>query len=378
MKKVLIIASTGGFLSQFLKGDVAVLQELGYEIHYASNFDHNVYSFDPKELTDQGVKLHAVGLHKKPWHVLANARALRQLTDIIRTEQIDLIHCHNPVGGMLGRLAGVMTRDVRPKVIYTAHGFHFFKGAPASYWIMFYPIERLLARATDLIITINREDMERAERFHLKKGGRVELIHGVGLDPDRFRPRPEARDRMRRELGIPERAFHMVTAAELNANKNQSTVLKAMADIRDKDIYYSICGRGEKEEELRDLITKLGLSGRARLLGYRTDMEMVLQSADCFVFPSRREGFGMAAVEALATGIPVIAADNRGTREYMLPHENGFVCLADDQVTFAEAIGKLKEDMGLRSSLSKGALRSAAKFKCDATMDRMREIYSKC
>lgn len=373
-RKALILTSIGGFLPQFLTGDVQLLQEAGYEVHYASNFHRNVYRFDPEALQREGVKLHQVNLHKKPWHVLRNAGALIRLVRLIRRENISLIHCHNPVGGMLGRLAGALSGR-HPVVMYTAHGFHFFRGASKLSWLLFYPAERFLARLTDVLVTINREDYERAKRFHLKKGGRVVQIPGVGYDPGRFHARPEERARMRKELGIPDNAFHMVTAAELNANKNQSTVLQAMAELSDSEVYYSICGRGERKEALQEEIRTLGLTDRARLLGYRTDMELVLQSADVFLFPSLREGFGMAAVEALATGIPVIAADNRGTREYMQPEENGTLCSATDPSAWAAAIRRMKNDPSLRKHWSRGALESAKRFTRAASMERMRQIY---
>lgn len=376
MKKALIVSSTGGFLSQFLENDVKVLQEKGYEIHYASDFKNPVYEYDPEFLKGEGIALWPITLHKKPWHIITNAKGLRQLIKIIKDEDIDLIHCHNPVGGMLGRLAGFLSGR-NPYVIYTAHGFHFFKGAPLSYWLIFYPVERFLAHFTDMIITINREDYDRASRFHLKKGGSVELLHGVGLNTDRFHPRESIRDEVREELGIPNKGFHIVTAAELNTNKNQIVILEALNRLRDKDIYYSICGRGGNKAFLEKFIDENKLSSNVKLLGYRTDMERVLQSADVFAFPSKREGFGMAAVEALGCGVPVIAADNRGTREYMKNHENGIVCASDDVDEFMKAIITLKNASALRRQYSDNALRLSRDFTKEAAYMTMCRIYKK-
>lgn len=363
-------------MSQFLENDVKILQEKGYEIHYASDFNNPVYEYDPELLKNEGIVLWPITLHKKPWHLITNARGLRQLSQIIKNENITLVHCHNPVGGMLGRLAGFCSGQ-KPYVIYTAHGFHFFKGAPFLYWLMFYPVERFLAHFTDMIITINREDYDRASRFHLKKGGNVELLHGVGLNTDRFHPRENIRAEVRYELGIPDDAFHIVTAAELNGNKNQIVILKALTRLKDKNIYYSICGRGGNCEALADYIEKNNLSDNVKLLGYRTDMERILQSADVFAFPSKREGFGMAAVEALGCGVPVIAADNRGTREYMKNGENGIVCDAEDDEAFAKAIYTLQHDGTLRKAYSQSALRLSRDFTKDAANLTMRRIYNK-
>ncbi|WP_035790614.1 glycosyltransferase family 4 protein [Butyrivibrio sp. FC2001] len=376
MKKALIVSSTGGFLSQFLENDVQVLQEKGYEIHYASDFDNPVYEFNPEALRNEGIIMHQIVMHKKPWHLIKNTKGLIQLSELINKEDICLVHCHNPVGGMLGRLSGFCSGR-HPYVIYTSHGFHFFKGAPKSYWLIFYPIERFLARFTDMIITINKEDYKRACGFKLRKGGHVELLHGVGLDTKRFHPMPEKRDAVRKELGIPKNGFHIVTAAELNNNKNQMAVIEAIRELDDENIYYSICGRGGKYKELKSFVKTNGMAGNIKLLGYRKDMERVLQSADVFAFPSKREGFGMAAVEALSCAVPVIAADNRGTREYMKNGENGIVCRAEDIKDYERAIVTIKNNSDIREAYSKKALELSADFSKEKSKETMREIYSK-
>lgn len=376
MKRALIVSSTGGFLSQFLENDVTVLKEMGYEIHYASDFNNPVYEFNPENLRNDGIIMHQIILHKKPWHMIKNLQGLLQLSSLIKGEHIDLVHCHNPVGGMLGRLSGFLSGR-KPYCIYTSHGFHFFEGAPKSYWLIFYPIERFLARFTDMIITINKEDYDRACKFHLRKGGHVELLHGVGLDTKRFCPKPGIRKDVREELGIPDEGFHIVTAAELNNNKNHMVVLEALRQLDDKDLYYSICGRGGKRQELRQFIDENGMSENVTLRGYRKDMERVLQSADAFVFPSKREGFGMAAVEALGCAVPVIAADNRGTREYMRDGKNGIVCKADNPKAFALAIEILKNNPDIRQKYANNALELSGVFSKEKAKETMRKIYSK-
>ena len=375
VKRALIITSIGGFLPQFLKGDVRILRELGYEVHYASNFRYPVYRFSREELEQEGILLHQIPIRKSPVHLIANLCALIRLIRLIRREQIDLVHCHNPVGGAIGRLAAALSGR-EPVVLYTAHGFHFYQGAPLWYWGILYPVERMLAKRTDVLLTINREDAARARRFRLRRGGFVRMLHGVGVDGDRFRPRPEIREEIRRKLEVPADAFHLVIAAELNDNKNHRVILEALHLLKDPGIRFSICGRGPNQEMLETRVDELGLSEQVKLLGYRTDMPDVLQSADCFVFPSYREGFGIAAVEALTAGIPVIASDNRGTREYMVDGYNGLVCPADDVEAFAQAIRRMKEDTKLRQSCAQNAVRSAAPFSAKQTTNVMREVYT--
>ena len=374
MTKVLIVATVGGFLPQFEMNDVRILQEYGAQVHYASNFRNSIYKLDQESLSEQGIICHPISIEKSPFHIRPNFKAFRQLRKIIDEENIQIVHCHNPTGGVLARLAAA-TSHSRPKAIYTAHGLHFYRGAKLRNWLLYYPVERLLAHFTDCLITINKEDYDRAERFHLKQGGIVRQIHGVGVDLDKFNVHSELRDGIRSKLKIPKDAFHIVTAAELNENKDQSTVIEAIAQLNDPDIYYSICGKGPAADQLKKQIQSHNLQGRVRLLGYCNHMETLLQSADCFAFPSKREGLGIAAVEALACGIPVIAADNRGSREYMKDGVNGIVCPPGSTDAFARAIHWLKSDKTMQMQMAEKCRESVKHFGIPDTEKRMRAIY---
>ena len=376
MKKVLIITTVSGFLPQFEKNNVKLLREAGCEIHYASNFNNPIYDFNKADLKAQGIRLHQLDIAKNPLKFRANLRAVKQLLHIMNENDIDIIHCHNPMGGVTGRVAACLCRK-RIYVIYTAHGFHFYKGAPKINWLLFYPVEWLLIHLTDIIVTINREDYERAQKLPIKDGKNVFQIHGVGVDPGRFAPRREINRVKRRDLNIPADAFHIVTAAELNDNKNQKVIIEAISTLPQKDIYYSICGKGCGEKYLRKLIKENGLENRVRLLGFRTDMEEILQTADCFAFPSYREGLGIAAVEALLCGVVLVAANNRGTREYAINGKNAFVCKADSIPEFAKAIGTLYRDKKLRAEMSQNCRASAMGFTIEEVEKTMKEVYYK-
>lgn len=375
-KKALIVTTISGFLPQFEMNDVRILQEYGYEIHYASNFCNPVYSFDKEELKKKGIRLHHIDIAKSPFAIGKNFKALHQLRKLITEENITLVHCHNPMGGVVGRLAAGSVKN-KPYTIYTAHGFHFYKGAPLLNWLLYYPAEKFLAHKTDYIITINKEDYDRAKKFRLKKNGDVARIHGVGVDTTRFSKRPEAEVFKRKQLGIPENAFHIVTAAELNTNKNQKIIIEAIAELGKRDIYYSICGKGPNAENLEELIRENHLESQVKLLGYRTDMEEILQTADCFAFPSIREGLGIAAVEALACEVPLIVADNRGTREYTNDGYNGIVCNAGSMLSFEKAIERLYSDKEYRLQLTVGCRKIAERFSKEATGEMMRLIYAR-
>lgn len=399
MKRVLFVTTISGFLPQFEKNDVKLLKQMGCQIHYASNFTNPIYAFDKTELKKNGVALHQIDIEKSPAKINKNIKAIKQLIKIIDENDIDIVHCHNPMGGVAARIAARAGKR-KPKVIYTAHGFHFYKGAPIMNWLLFYTAERFLARYTDIIVTINREDYIRAKKFRLKKNGEVYLIHSVGVDKEKFAPRPELRETKRAELGIPADAFHIVTAAELNENKNQKVVIEAVAAIVNKyetsagndnkhntnyagesnrtyNIYYTICGKGPNEDNLRELIKSKGLEDQVQLLGYRTDMDEILQTADVFAFPSIREGLGVAAIEALMCNVPLIAADNRGTREYASDGNNGIVCRYDAVDEFEEAIELLYGNTAYRKRMADRCRESVKKFTIEEVEKTMTKVYTR-
>lgn len=370
----LIITTISGFVPQFEMNDVRILQENGYTVHYASDFENPIYNIDQTQLKRDGLILHHIDIRKSPFQITKNTKAFLQLKQIIRKEQISLVHCHNPMGGVVGRLAAKASGR-EPYVVYTAHGFHFYEGAPKKNWLLYYTAERFLAAFTDRIITINREDYERANRFRLKEHGCVEQIPGVGVNIEKFRKKPELREIKRKELDIPPDGFHIVSVGELVENKNHAVVIEAVARLHDENIYYSICGKGPYRETLEHLIQKHHLEKQVRLLGYRNDVQDVLQSADCFAFPSKREGLGIAAIEALACEVPVIASDNRGSREYMCHTENGIVCQADKVADFMHAICRMRQSGQLRREMGEHGRRTAERFSIEATDKIMRRVY---
>ena len=242
-----------------------------------------------------------------------NIKAYKKLKRVIDEGNYDIIHCHTPVGGMITRLAAIGARKRGTKVFYTAHGFHFYKGAPLINWILYYWAERLLARMTDVLITIVHEDYERAKKF---KTGKVEYVPGVGVDLDRFKKSSsEESAALRAELGIPNDATVLLSVGEVNANKNHKVVIKALPAF--SNTWYVICGRGPLIEQHKKLAHSLGVEDRVIMTGYRRDVELFYSIADIFVFPSIREGLPVALMEAMATGLVCVASKNRGTDDLL-------------------------------------------------------------
>ena len=379
-KHALILATTGDFMEKFELSDARLLQRLGYRVHYGANLREPSWFSGKERLKKRGILTHQVTMARSPFLLTMNLRALREILELIRRYHICLIHCHTPVGGLLGRLAGIVSRE-RPLVIYTAHGFHFYRGASVLSWLFYYPVEYLLARGTDILLVINREDQLLAKRLPLRRRGEVYRIPGVGLDRKKFSPPTgEERQEARRQLGIGE-DFFLVSVGELNENKNHRAVLEALMFIRKKrgsleGFQYGICGGGYYQEQLDGWIRRRGLSGRVRLYGHCSQVRRVLAAADLFVFPSRREGLGMAALEALSMGIPVLAADNRGSREYVRPGENGYLCPWDQPEAFAAEILRLQGmEENRRRRMRKACLRSSRPFDLRYSRAVMERIY---
>lgn len=376
MKKILLVATVGGFLPQFLSNDLTLLQEKGYEIHYAANFMHCVYECDRERLISQNIKLHHIDIQKSPYMFSENRRAYQQLKKIVVEEDISVIHCHTPVGGLLGRLVGRYFGE-KIRVIYTVHGFHFYKGAPLINSTLYYSVERYLARFTDVLVTINEEDYLNAKKLKIRKGGNVFKIPGVGLDRTKFCSLElEKRNKLRGNMGIGRDTFVLLSVGEVNQNKNHSTVINALYRLNDKNLKYYICGDGFCMPEIMEQIKQLQMEDQVILLGYRTDIAEILNIADCFVFPSFREGLGMACLEAMSVGIPVIASDNRGTREYMKEGITGFICNANDEESFARSICRMKElDTETRGKLQENCREIAEKFSIGISKRAMQEVY---
>ena len=370
MKKILLVATVGGFIPQFELNDVRLLNEAGCQVHYAANFNYSVYDVTDELLKEHQIIKHQLDIAKSPFKFVTNYRAYKVLKSLIEENNIDMLHCHTPVGGLVARLAAARSRK-KTKVIYTAHGFHFYKGAPFLNWCTYYVVERILARYTDALITINEEDFKCANDFHLRKYGKVYKIPGVGLDIDRF-GKNECDCEYKK---IEKKNFKLITIAELNKNKNHRNVIEAIARLGRDDIYYDIYGAGPNKKYLHRLIHELHMEKYIKLRGYTKQPEVVLRHADCFVFPSLREGLGMAALEAMATGLPVIAKDNRGTREYMRHGYNGYVCKVGTVEEYENAIKKMVMLENDRKRMGKNARKTAERFDIKHTEETMRLVY---
>lgn len=318
MKKALIVATVVGFIANFEINDIFILQKMGYEVHIASDMSDCNNKEKLNKLLCTGIIAHNIKFFRNPFRY-GNIKAFRQLNHLVKTEHFDLIHCHTPVGGVFGRAVGHLNHV--NQVIYTAHGFHFFKGAPLKNWLIYYPIEKFFSRWADIQITLNNEDYQRAKKFHTKI---VKRIHGVGIDINKFNQGKSNRKTKRTELNLGIQDIMLLSVGQLERDKNQIVVLKAMKKLSKYNCKYYICGVGNKEKEYRTYINENQLQNNVFLLGYRTDVAELLQAADIFVFPSLFEGLSVALMEAVAAKVPIACTNVRGNVDTVITKESYF------------------------------------------------------
>lgn len=333
MKKVLFTATVDSHILQFHLPYLKWFKEQGYEVHVATNGDETIPYCDIK---------HKISFERSPFKI-NNLKAIKQLKKIIDNEKFDIIHCHTPMGSVVTRLAAKEARKHGTKVIYTAHGFHFYKGAPLINWIVFYPIEKWLSRYTDCLITINEEDYNLAKRKF--KANQIELVHGVGVDENKFNfeMSKEEKHELRKSIGLKDDDFVLIQVGELNKNKNQMMAINAMKDIveKNKNIHLLIVGKGELENLYREKIKKYELEENIHILGYRNDIPKLMKISDVLLSLSHREGLPVNVIEGMMIGLPVIATDCRGNRDLIENKRNGYVIECDNGKQLKDSILKI-------------------------------------
>lgn len=383
MKKVLQLASVASILDQFVMGHIEVLLELGHQVSVAANFQFGNNTSSKRveefrlELKKLGVKVYDLPIYRNPLDI-RNFNAFSSIKKIMAKERFDLVHCHSPVGGVLARLAFRHFRS-DGKIIYTAHGFHFYKGASLINWLLFYPVESYLVKFSDAIITINQEDYLLAQKMCERKLVDCEIIPGVGVDTEVFKPVDKlTRNYLRKKAGFSDNDFLMIYAAEFNTNKNQGFLIKAMVELRRliPKAKLLLVGHGAKLEECMGLVQRLGLEDVVWLPGFRDDMARLVPVCDLYLSASIREGFGIGLAEGLASGLPLVVTDNRGHRELVREGLNGFLFENGDLKQFADCVKRVFDDIDLRHRMAKESYKMAEKFSKKKVQQQLRLIYS--
>lgn len=378
MKKALMLASVASMIDQFNIPNIKILLSLGYSVDVVADYT-NPGNISKERSEDLIKRLKEMGANPidipiprsiNPKVVL---RAYKPVKKLINTEHYNLIHCHSPIGGAITRIAAKSERKNGCKVIYTAHGFHFYKGAPLKNWLIFYPIEKILSKYTDILITINKEDYERAtKKFKAKQ---TVYVPGIGVDTDKFEQKTNRIDNniyknFRKELGIPFDAKVLLSIGELSVRKNHQVVIKALNEINNSNVYYVIVGKGKLFEELKEIDN----TGRLVLLGYRTDIPDILHATDLFVFPSIQEGLPVALMEAMASGLPCICSRIRGNTD--LIEKEDFLFSFNSVEECKEKIIKLFNIQENNDIIGKRNIQIMKNFSIKTVQEQMKSLYN--
>lgn len=378
MKKVLVVASVVSFIEWFNKENIAFLHEdMQCQVHIACNLnyteDTDVARTEQyiRKLEQNGVVLHNIPFDRSPFSPKGR-KVYRELKKLIQTGNFDLIHCHTPTASMMTRLAARKARREGTTVMYTCHGFHFHKAAPLKNWLLYYPVERFLSRYCDYLLTINREDYRRAQTFHCKN---VRYIPSVGIDLQKYRQLSVDRSAVREQLGIGDADIMIISAGELIPRKNHQVIIRALAKLQNPTLHYVIAGKGQLMEELHTLSRQLGVEKQTHLLGFRTDIAQLYGAADIGAFPSRIEGLGMAGIEMMATGLPVVSSNVHGIMDYVKNGVTGFAVPPEDVDGFARAIERLAGDPALCEQMRPECRKAAEPFELHNALQVMWDIY---
>ena len=371
MKKVLFVATVTKHINSFHIPYLKWFKEEGYEVHVASNGN------EPIEYCDKHYNLpfERFPLRKN------NIKTYRELKKIINENKYEIIHCHTPVGGVLTRLAAKKARKKGTRVIYTAHGFHFYKGAPLLNWLIYYPIEKWLSRYTDCLITINKEDYELAKK-KFRKCKQIELVHGVGLDTTKFdiKISNQALATLKDEISIKKDNIVLTYIAELNKNKNQQLLIKTIEQIvKEGDTRYILLlvGDGKLKERYQKYVKKHKLENNIKILGKRNDIAKILKITDIYVASSLREGLPVNILEAMYMGLPIVATDNRGHRELIKNKKNGYIIDSEQKKKdFCEKIIELSHNKKIYNKFKEENKKIVKKFSLEEVTKEIRKIYN--
>ncbi|WP_438434866.1 glycosyltransferase family 4 protein [Gorillibacterium sp. sgz500922] len=371
MPAILFVATVDTHVEKFHLPYLEWFKEQGWEVHVAAKGGRSLPHVDQK---------FDIPFERSPLKA-GNVKAYRELSAVMERGAYDVIHCHTPMGGMLARLAGWKARKRGTKVLYTAHGFHFCKGAPLVNWLLYYPVEKMLARVTDCLITINSEDYRLALRRHFQ-AAEIAHVPGVGVQLDRFRPLgSDEKAGRRRALGLAEEGLLFFYAAEFNRNKNQQLLLHALSKVRQEPgaptVRLALAGSGPLLPACRELAERLGIADRVDFLGYRDDVAELLPACDIAVASSFREGLPVNIMEAMASGLPVIAAENRGHHELVADGVNGYLVDANDADGFARRMEDLAADEALRRRMGEESLARVAAYSVQEVKERLGQIYAR-
>lgn len=367
MRKVLYTANMATHLLCFHLPYLKWFKERGFEVHVAFYGDEEIPYTD---------KVWNIPFGRTPFSK-SNVEALRKLQNLFKEHHFDVVHCHTPIAGVVTRLAAVKYRKRGTRVLYTAHGFHFFKGAPLKNWLIFLPAEWTLSWMTDGVITINREDFEYLHKYYF--ASRKYQIDGIGLDPKRLQLNgSDDKATLRSQEGFSKDDFLVLYIAEFIDRKNHRFIINNIPDLIQKNsrLIFLFAGRGELQDEMKELVHSLKIENNVRFLGFRKDVGRFIKMADLGVSASKHEGLGLGVAEMMYNELPVVVSNDRGHRELVSHAQNGFIFEQNDSERFKNYVSELYNDEDLRKLMGSTARKSMDDFLVDNSLQQMETIYN--
>ena len=364
MKKILFLSNTANF-SKFNRPYMRWFKEQGWQVDYCSAGEEQVLDCD---------KQYSIPIVRSPFS-MKNLCAYKKLKKLLQENHYNILHCHTPMGGVIGRLAAKkLWKEHQIKVIYTAHGFHFYKGAPLLNWLLYYPMEKWLMCYTDALITINDEDFERTKNW-----GTTYKVDGVGVNLFRFHAvKTKEKSVIRKEFGYSDSDFIITVVAELNKNKNQIMLIRNVKKLRKTIPSLKVLLIGKETLPIvRRYVEKENLYDSVHFFGYRNDVDKLTMMSDIAFSASLREGLPVNIIEAMACGIPVVCSDNRGHRSLIKENKTGLLFKVSNDAVMCNAILKLYQNKQLCHTFGENASIEAKKYALDQILCEMIKIYDK-
>ncbi|MGL4570231.1 MAG: glycosyltransferase family 4 protein [Clostridium sp.] len=368
MKRILYVTTIDLTINTFLVPHIEALLGDRYRVDCACNIQDEI----DNRLLKEKIVAHNIPFSRNPIS-LSNIKAIRKIKKIQELYKYDIVHVHTPVAAFITRFA-LRKRDI--KILYTCHGFHFYKGAPLLNWLLYYPLEKISSKWTDEIITINKEDYERARSFKLRSNKEARIMSGVGIDPNEYVVLDFNRSKYRESIGVKDDDFMILILAEINKNKNHIQIIKALKEMKDISNVKVICaGKGPLENELKKKVHELGLENNIKFIGYRNDVKELLNCSDCVALFSKREGLGKCLLEGMFLEKVLVATDTRGAKTLIKDRENGFLVRIGDYKGTALVLDEISINKSLVNYVTRNSKKNVSKYLMGNVLKEVKEYH---
>lgn len=378
MKKALMVASVASMIDLFNMNNIRLLQNMGYQVDIACNFENGNITSNERikefkvELEDMNINYFHIPIPRSTFRVKDIYKSLKIMKQLSMTNNYELVHCHSPIGSIICREA---FKNSSTRTIYTAHGFHFFRGAPFKNWLLFYPIEKYYSKYTDTLITINQEDYQLANSKFNKKTSIVKT-NGIGVDTSKFSLQNVECEELDSKLIIHKENTIILSVGQLSRRKNHEVIIEAIYLLNNPKIKYLIIGEGELHSKLDKLIQKLNLESQVYLLGYKGNVNQYLSIADIYAFPSLQEGLPASLMEAMAVGLPCVVSNIRGNNDLIVNGKGGYLVDTNSPREYAQYLDRLMSSKVLQKSMSQYNIERVKLFDVETVNQQMNRIYN--